>query len=217
LELWSSLSLYETFIRAGVLSCSFGICGGANIESPRVLYLYRRGRLLLPAFVRLRGLLWAGVWLPRRILQSVLFRLLPADLLFVRQSVWVSPVLLSPRASIRISPPRLSQQPKASSSRLATLAVTRFRAAYRFLFGVEKVVRDDANDHRDKTTLRRLKVFDAPGVEPYFGERQQAIDYAESRTAQRKGEIRIVNAAGRDRRSDTRVRRSTGPAAATSL
>lgn len=64
---------------------------------------------------------------------------------------------------------------------------------------------------------RGWKVFDAPGVEPSFGERPQAIDYAESPTAQRKGEIRIVNAAGRDRRSGTRVRRSTGPAAATSL
>lgn len=40
------------------------------------------------------------------------------------------------------------------------------------------------------------KVFEAPGVEPYFGERHQAIDYAESRTALRRGEIRIVNAAG---------------------
>jgi uncharacterized protein DUF2188 len=40
------------------------------------------------------------------------------------------------------------------------------------------------------------KVFEAQGVEPYFSERQQAIDYAESRTALRRGEIRIVNADG---------------------
>jgi hypothetical protein len=40
------------------------------------------------------------------------------------------------------------------------------------------------------------KVFEAHGVEPYFGERQHAIDYAKGRTAQRRGEIRIVTAFG---------------------
>jgi len=40
------------------------------------------------------------------------------------------------------------------------------------------------------------KVFEAPGIEPYFSEREQAIHYALSRTALRRGEIRIVSALG---------------------
>ena len=40
------------------------------------------------------------------------------------------------------------------------------------------------------------KVFEAQGIEPYFSEREQAIHYAESRTALRRGEIRIVTAIG---------------------
>ena len=40
------------------------------------------------------------------------------------------------------------------------------------------------------------KVFEAQGLEPYFSERAQAIHYAESRTALRRGEIRILNALG---------------------
>ena len=41
--------------------------------------------------------------------------------------------------------------------------------------------------------------IEAPGVKPYFTEgnaKQQAIDYAKSRTAHRHGEIRVFNAAG---------------------
>ena len=40
------------------------------------------------------------------------------------------------------------------------------------------------------------KVFEAKGIEPYFSEREQAIHYAASRTALRRGEIRILSAAG---------------------
>lgn len=40
------------------------------------------------------------------------------------------------------------------------------------------------------------KVFAEQGVEPYFGEREQAIHYAQTRTALRRGEIRIVRALG---------------------
>ncbi|HEX7515662.1 MAG TPA: hypothetical protein VF345_00085 [Chthoniobacterales bacterium] len=40
------------------------------------------------------------------------------------------------------------------------------------------------------------KVFEAQGVEPYFSEREQAVHYAGSRTALRRGEIRIVSALG---------------------
>ena len=53
------------------------------------------------------------------------------------------------------------------------------------------------------------KVFEGNGIEPYFSEREQAIHYAESRTALRRGEIRILNALGQieettvfDERSD---------------
>src|ERR1700682_118341 len=70
LEASSSLILYETFIRAGPLRCGFGICGGAHIESPRVLYLVRQRWLLLPAILRLRELLWTRIWLPPRLLRK---------------------------------------------------------------------------------------------------------------------------------------------------
>jgi hypothetical protein len=40
------------------------------------------------------------------------------------------------------------------------------------------------------------KVFEAQGIEPYFSEREQALHYAEGRTALRRGEIRIVSAHG---------------------
>jgi hypothetical protein len=40
------------------------------------------------------------------------------------------------------------------------------------------------------------KVFEGNGNEPYFSEREQAIHYAESRTALRRGEIRILNTHG---------------------
>lgn len=40
------------------------------------------------------------------------------------------------------------------------------------------------------------KVFEAAGVEPVFPERDYALSYAQGRTAQRQGEIRILNAKG---------------------
>ena len=40
------------------------------------------------------------------------------------------------------------------------------------------------------------RVFEAPGVEPVFPEKDQAIGYAETRAAFRKGEIRILDANG---------------------
>jgi hypothetical protein len=40
------------------------------------------------------------------------------------------------------------------------------------------------------------KVFAEQGIEPYFTEREQAIHYASSRTALRRGEIRILDALG---------------------
>jgi hypothetical protein len=40
------------------------------------------------------------------------------------------------------------------------------------------------------------KVFEAPGVEPVFPEKNQAINYAENRTSFRSGEIRILNSSG---------------------
>ena len=40
------------------------------------------------------------------------------------------------------------------------------------------------------------KVFETQGIEPYFSEREQAIHYAASRTALRRGEIRILSAHG---------------------
>lgn len=39
-------------------------------------------------------------------------------------------------------------------------------------------------------------VFEAPGVEPVFLEKRQAIDYAETCACFRSGEIRILDATG---------------------
>ena len=40
------------------------------------------------------------------------------------------------------------------------------------------------------------KVFEAPGVEPVFAEKDQAINYAETRASFRSGEIRILDLGG---------------------
>jgi hypothetical protein len=40
------------------------------------------------------------------------------------------------------------------------------------------------------------KVFEAPGVEPVFPRKPQAIDYAETRANFRSGEIRVLDASG---------------------
>ena len=40
------------------------------------------------------------------------------------------------------------------------------------------------------------KVFEAPGVEPVFLEKRQAIDYAETRACFRAGEIRVLDSSG---------------------
>jgi len=40
------------------------------------------------------------------------------------------------------------------------------------------------------------KVFEAPGVEPVFPEKDQALNYARERASFRSGEIRILDSAG---------------------
>jgi uncharacterized protein DUF2188 len=40
------------------------------------------------------------------------------------------------------------------------------------------------------------KVFESPGVEPVFPEKDHAIDYAENRAWFRSGEIRILDTSG---------------------
>jgi hypothetical protein len=40
------------------------------------------------------------------------------------------------------------------------------------------------------------KVFEAPGVEPVFLDKEQAISYAEGRACFRSGEIRILDSTG---------------------
>ncbi|HTG29250.1 MAG TPA: hypothetical protein VK818_13610 [Methylomirabilota bacterium] len=40
------------------------------------------------------------------------------------------------------------------------------------------------------------KVLEAPGVEPVFPEKTQAINYAQNRASFRSGEIRIFDSAG---------------------
>jgi hypothetical protein len=39
-------------------------------------------------------------------------------------------------------------------------------------------------------------VFEAPGVEPVFPEKDQAINYAQNRARFRSGEIRILDSSG---------------------
>jgi hypothetical protein len=41
------------------------------------------------------------------------------------------------------------------------------------------------------------KGFEAPGVEPVFPEKQQAIDYAQTRARFRIGEIRVLDSRGK--------------------
>ena len=41
------------------------------------------------------------------------------------------------------------------------------------------------------------KVFEAPGVEPVFPKKDQAINYAQNRASFRSGEIRIFNSTGK--------------------
>jgi hypothetical protein len=40
------------------------------------------------------------------------------------------------------------------------------------------------------------KVFEAPGVEPVFPEKRQAINYAQERACFRSGDIRILDSTG---------------------
>jgi uncharacterized protein DUF2188 len=40
------------------------------------------------------------------------------------------------------------------------------------------------------------KVFEAPGVEPVFPQKDDAIDYAQGRACFRKGEIRVLDSSG---------------------
>ena len=40
------------------------------------------------------------------------------------------------------------------------------------------------------------KVFEAPGVEPVFPEKRQAINYAENRACFRLGEIHVLDSSG---------------------
>jgi uncharacterized protein DUF2188 len=40
------------------------------------------------------------------------------------------------------------------------------------------------------------KVFESPGVEPVFPQKDQAIDYAQERACFRKGEIRVLDSSG---------------------
>jgi hypothetical protein len=41
------------------------------------------------------------------------------------------------------------------------------------------------------------KVFESPGVEPVFREKDQAIGYAETRACFRSGEIRVLDSNGK--------------------
>ena len=53
--------------------------------------------------------------------------------------------------------------------------------------GVAKTARESAKSPDE---------FEAPGVEPVFPEKDQAIGYAETRACFRKGEIRVLDATG---------------------
>ncbi len=40
------------------------------------------------------------------------------------------------------------------------------------------------------------KVFEGPGVEPFYRDQENALGYAQARARSRRGEIRILDAAG---------------------
>jgi len=42
----------------------------------------------------------------------------------------------------------------------------------------------------------RWKAFEAPGVEPVFPNKDQAVDYAQGRACFRSGEVRVLDAGG---------------------
>jgi hypothetical protein len=46
-------------------------------------------------------------------------------------------------------------------------------------------------------TVGGWSVFEAPGVEPVFPDKQDAIDYAETRACFRSGEIRVLDSSGK--------------------
>ncbi len=45
------------------------------------------------------------------------------------------------------------------------------------------------------------KVFERPGVEPVFPEKQDAIDYAQTQACFRTGEIRVLDSSGKFERT----------------
>jgi hypothetical protein len=45
------------------------------------------------------------------------------------------------------------------------------------------------------------RVFETPGVEPVFREKDQAIGYAETRACFRSGEIRVMDSSGKIERT----------------
>jgi hypothetical protein len=47
------------------------------------------------------------------------------------------------------------------------------------------------------------RVFEAPGVEPVFPEKDQAINYAQGRASFRSGEIRVLDSTGNVERTIT--------------
>ena len=47
------------------------------------------------------------------------------------------------------------------------------------------------------------KAFEAPGVEPVFPEKDQAIDYAQNRACFRSSEIRVLESIGKVERTIT--------------
>jgi hypothetical protein len=47
------------------------------------------------------------------------------------------------------------------------------------------------------------KAFEAPGVEPVFPKKDQAIDYAQNRACFRSGEIRVLDSSGNVERTIT--------------
>jgi hypothetical protein len=59
---------------------------------------------------------------------------------------------------------------------------------------LEKIISDDSR--RNQTALSGLESLEAPGVEPVFLEKRQAINYAENRASFRSGEIRVFNSSG---------------------
>jgi hypothetical protein len=73
-------------------------------------------------------------------------------------------------------------------------------ARSRYIYSISHLVLRKRQNEVPETVERAIhgwKVFEAPGVEPVFPDKDQAIDYADTRACFRSGEIRVLDVSGK--------------------